>query len=178
VDSILWAIKHQEPGIAEIGLTTLINLIANLGNNKDALSHFFSLYLMQICKDIFVVLTDSMHKSGFKLQAEILKRLILAVECKEVLGPISAECPDNKTYVHGFLVSALSQSFPNMSKASVTKFVDSMFVSFVNWEAFKTAVRDFLITIKEFAEDSELLFSEERLVYLQLIIEIETTRRG
>lgn len=164
MDSILWAIKHQEPGIAEIGLNTLVSLILNLGNSKEALNQFFVVYLMQICKDIFVVLTDSLHKSGFKLQTEILKRLVLAIEAKEVVTSISAECPDNKTYVMGFLVSALTTSYPNISKMSVTKFVESLFANCVNWEAFKTTVRDFLITMKEFAEDSELLYSEERQV--------------
>jgi exportin-1 len=119
---------------------------------------------MQICRDIFIVLTDSLHKSGFKQQAEILRRLIIAVEKKEIVIPISPENPDNKLYVRDYLVTALSTSFPNISKTNVTAFIDSMFVNCGSWESFKITVRDFLITLKEFAEDSELLYSEERRV--------------
>ena len=54
VNSILWAVKHQEPNIAEIGLTTLLNLIGNLSQNKEALNQFYVAYLMQICQDIFI----------------------------------------------------------------------------------------------------------------------------
>jgi len=165
VNSILWAIKHQEPNIAEIGLNTLLNLIGNLSQNKEALNQFYSAYLMQICQDIFIVLTDSLHKSGFKLQAEILRRLIIAIESKELVLPLHPEHPDNKLYLREFLVTALISSFPNTSKTSVTQFVDTMFGTCVNWEQFKTTVRDFLITMKEFAEDSELLYQEERQVF-------------
>ncbi len=164
VNSILWAVKHQEPNIAEIGLNTLSNLISNLSPNKEALNQFYSAYLMQICRDIFIVLTDSLHKSGFKQQTEILRRLIMAIETKELVTPISPECPDNKIYVREYLISALAASFQNTNKASVTAFVDSMFATCGNWEGFKTAVRDFLVTMKEFAENSELLYSEERQV--------------
>ena len=164
VNSILWAVKHQEPNMAEIGLTTLTNLVTNLSVNKEALSQFFSVYLMQICRDIFIVLTDSLHKSGFKLQAEILRRLILAIEQKEVIAPISPEAPDNKSYIRDYLISALSTSFPNISKANVMNFVDCMFANCSSWEPFKTTVRDFLITMKEFAEEIDLLYSEERQV--------------
>ena len=185
INSILWAVKHQEPNIAEIGLNTLINLITNLTPNKEALNQFYSAYLMQICRDIFIVLTDSLHKAGFKLQAEILRRLILAIETKVLITPISPECPDNKQYVREYLISALTASFQNTSKTNVTGFVDAMFTGCANWEQFKTVVRDFLISMKEFAEDSELLYSEERQVinlFLQRSKEstfkIETSRRG
>ena len=128
------------------------------------MSAFFAQYLMQICRDIFIVLTDSLHKSGFKLQAEILRRLILAIANKEVATQISPECADNQQYIREYLISALTTSFSNTSKTSVTSFVDSMFLNCSSWELFKTTVRDFLITMKEFAEDSELLYSEEKQV--------------
>ena len=160
-----------------------MNLITSLSINKEALSQFFATFFMQICRDIFIVLTDSLHKSGFKLQAEILRRLIIAIESKEVVIPISAEVPDNKQYVREYLVTALSTSFPNISKTNVMGFVDAMFANCGSWEPFKTTVRDFLITMKEFAEDSELLYSEERQVILIYTLldpsrRSEKTRRG
>ena len=169
INSILWAVKHQEPNIADIGLNTLTNLLCNINSNQDLINQFYSIYLMQICSDIFLVLTDSLHKSGFKLQAEILRQLIFVVESKWLIAPISAECPDNKTYVREYLISALISSFPNMSKSNVTGFVDAMFINCGVWKQFKTIVRDFLITMKEFAEDSELLYSEERQVNFPII---------
>lgn len=164
IDSILWAIKHQEPNIADIGLNTLQNLMTNLSNNKMAFNQFLVANMMEICKDIFIVLTDSLHKSGFSLQTKILSRLILAIESKEVTDLLNPSVPDNKHYLREYLISALATSFPNMSKTNVMSFVDSLFLNCTKWEVFKTAVRDFLITMKEFADDSELLYSEERLV--------------
>jgi len=176
VNSILWAIKHQSPKVAEIGLNTLAELIRNINSNQELINQFYALFLMPICGDIFLVLTDSLHKSGFKQQAEILRQVIFIIESNQLTVPIDQSCPDNKTYIRNYLISALVANFPNMSKTNVTVFIDAMFANCTSRLPFKTAVRDFLITMKEFAEDSELLYSEERQVHShQQYLE---TRRG
>ncbi len=164
VESVLWATKHQEPGIAEIGLDTLSSLLKGLAANREGLSQFLAIYLMPICREIFVVLTDSLHKAGFKLQTEILMGLITVVKNREISVPISPDCPDNLQYVQQFLLSALAASFPHLAKATITQFVEALFMNCGTWETFKTTVRDFLINLKEFAGDTEALYSEERLV--------------
>lgn len=176
MESVLWAAKHQEPGIAEIGLSTLLNLLKGLGTNKEGLSQFLAIYLMPICREIFVVLTDSLHKAGFKMQTEILMQLIGIVKNREISISISSECPDNMQYVQQFLLNALAASFPHIAKATITGFVEALFLNCHSWEFFKTTVRDFLISLKEFASDTELLYSEERLVTLALTL-AETARR-
>jgi exportin-1 len=170
VNSILWAIKHESPKIAEIGLNTLAELIRNINLNQELINQFYALFLMPICSDIFLVLTDSLHKSGFKQQAEILRQLIFIIESKQLTVSIDATCPDNKSYIRNYLITALITSFPNMSKTNVTAFVDAMFANCTLRLPFKTVVRDFLITMKEFAEDSELLYSEERQVLFPPIV--------
>lgn len=167
INSILWGIQHQAPKIAEICLNTLVNILKNINSNQELINQFYSVFLKQICGDIFLVLTDSLHKSGFKLQAEILRQLIFVIESKQLNVAIEASCPDNKMYIRDYLITALITSFPNMSKVNVTAFVDEMFAKCIDWESFKTVVRDFLISMKEFAEDSELLYSEERQVTFQ-----------
>ena len=177
VESVLWAIKHNEPGIADIGLNTLLSLLKGLSGNREGLSQFLTIYLMPICRDIFVVLTDSLHKAGFKLQTEILMRLISLVKARELSTTLSPECPDNLQYMQQFLLSALSTSFPQLAKTTVTGFVEALFINCGVWESFKTTVRDFLISLKEFASDSELLYSEERLVNT-LPTRVEAARGG
>lgn len=170
INSILWGIQHQAPKIAEICLNTLANIIKNINSNQELINQFYSVFLKQICGDIFLVLTDSLHKSGFKLQAEILRQLIFIINSKQLNVAIETSCTDNKIYIRDYLITALIKSFPNMSKVNVAAFVDEMFAKCIDWESFKTVVRDFLITMKEFAEDSELLYSEERQVIFQSTI--------
>ena len=91
MDSIIWAIKHTMRDIADIGLNrqscftlelneydltlflylVCLEVVNNFASAADpsVTNAFFQQYFLSIIQDIFFVLTDADHKSGFKLQS-------------------------------------------------------------------------------------------------------------
>ena len=107
---------------------------------------------MPICQDIFFILTDALHKSGFKLQTQILQFLIKSVAANSLRVPIceEAKSTSNKEYLGQFLIKALGITFPNVAPIDISNFIAAMFNSCNDYNGFKENVRNFLIDIKEF----------------------------
>jgi len=139
MDSIIWAIKHTMRDIADTGLNcercqpALVDLDlitssivclevvnnfagadANIGNG------FFQAYFTSIVQDIFFVLTDTDHKSGFKLQSLLLARMFQLVETNIIQTPLfnPAEMPDpnisNAQYLRQYCENLLKTAFPHV----------------------------------------------------------------
>lgn len=119
-------------------------------------------------QDVFAVMTDRLHKSGFKMHATLLRLMFHLVQMNQVTVPLfdpAAHPPGltNPAFLRDHISSLLLQSFPNLSKAQVSKFVDGALDISMDLPTFKTHLRDFLIELKEFnAEDNSALFSEEQ----------------
>ena len=89
IESIKWAFKHTERNVADTGLNTLLELLQNI--QQSAFSNaFHQQYYLGLLQDVFAVLTDTLHKPGFKLQAIILSHLFLAVEDGASAHPITS----------------------------------------------------------------------------------------
>ncbi len=94
MDSIIWAIKHTMRDIADIGLNrqscfvvcnlyetnpTLYPVCLEVVNNfasaaEPAVTNaFFQQYFLSIIQDVFFVLTDTDHKSGFKTAERVAR---------------------------------------------------------------------------------------------------------
>ncbi|PKA48667.1 hypothetical protein AXF42_Ash018484 [Apostasia shenzhenica] len=70
--------------------------------------------------------------------------------------------PNNTAFVRDYTIKLLGTSFPNMTLAEVTQFVDGLFESRLDIHAFKNHIRDFLVQSKEFsAQDNKELYAEE-----------------
>lgn len=170
IDSIVWAFKHTERNISETGLEILLELLQNISSNPNIAQPFYLTFMLPLIQDIFSILTDRLHKSGFKLQASILKHLFHITALGQVTVPLhSIPNKDNCTFLKEHVSGLLTQAFPNLTKAQVTGFVIAMFDTTLNIEQFKSNLRDFLITIKEFAsEDNSDLFLEETEARLEM----------
>jgi exportin-1 len=167
VDSIVWAFKHTERNIGEMGLEILYDLLQNLGRAPQVSQGFYQMFLLPLVQDIIYIMTDRLHKSGFRLQSMILMQIIHSVQLGAVTVPLfdlSAMPPgtDNVMFMKEYLSNLLSSSFPNVTKSSVHAFITGLFDVSLNIESFKQVVRDFLISCKEFAaEDNSELYTEE-----------------
>jgi exportin-1 len=76
---------------------------------------------------------------------------------------------DNKTFVKEYVGNLLLTSFPNLSRDQIITFVIGLFEISQDLQAFKQHLRDFLIAVKEFAnEDNSELFTEEAEANLEL----------
>jgi len=167
IDSIVWAFKHTERTIAETGLNILLELFKNISESgTDVSAFFYKSYFLSLLQDIFVVLTDTFHKSGFKLQATILLQMFNAVESGIVVTPlwdstIHDPTMNNQMFLRNYVIDLLSSSFPNLTGNQIRQFVLGLFDLKKDLSAFKNHLRDFLVKLKEFSGDNEELYLEE-----------------
>ncbi|AQK61475.1 Protein EXPORTIN 1A [Zea mays] len=154
IDSINWAFRHTERNIAETGLSLLLEILKNF-EASGFQNQFYKTYFLTIEQEIFAVLTDTFHKPGFKLHVLVLQHLFYVVDSlTEPLWDSSSvpyQYTDNATFVRDYTIKLLGTSFPNMTVAEVTKFVDGLLSSKLDLPSFKNHIRDFLVQSKEFS---------------------------
>ncbi|XP_030502036.2 protein EXPORTIN 1A [Cannabis sativa] len=167
MDSIIWAFRHTERNIAETGLNLLLEMLKNF-QVSEFCNQFFRTYFLTIEQEIFAVLTDTFHKPGFKLHVLVLQQLFCLVETGLLSEPLwdvataSFTYPNNGFFIREYTIKLLSTSFPNMTTAEVTQFVNELFESRNDISKFKDHIRDFLVQSKEFsAQDNKDLYAEE-----------------
>ncbi|XP_022744971.1 protein EXPORTIN 1A-like isoform X2 [Durio zibethinus] len=170
MDSIIWAFRHTERNIAETGLNLLLEMLKNF-QASEFCNQFYRTYFLTIEQEIFAVLTDTFHKPGFKLHVLVLQHLFCLVESGLLTEPlwdsatVPYQYPNNGTFVREYTIKLLSTSFPNMTAAEVTQFVNGLLESRNDVSTFKNHIRDFLVQSKEFsAQDNKDLYAEEAAV--------------
>lgn len=167
IDAVVWAIKHTERNIADIGLDILYELLTNVGRTTNISQGFYQQYLLALIQDVFAVMTDRLHKSGFKMHATLLQHMFHLVQMNQVTVPlfdpsISSHGQSNPAFLREHISTLLITSFPNVTKTQVNAFVEGIFDLKMDLPTFKTHLRDFLIQLKEFSvEDNSCLYNEE-----------------
>jgi exportin-1 len=170
VDSVVWALKHQERNISDTGLEILYGLLQNVGNTPAVAQGFYQSYFLSLLQHILEVLTDRLHKTGFKMHATILKHMFTLVETGQITTPLYEGRPDlsvpagqtNQQFLREYCATMLATSFTNLSKQQILAFVTGLFDMSKTLPDFKILLRDFLIQCKEFAEeDNTALYGEE-----------------
>ena len=163
IDAIVFAIGHTERNISETGLEILLALLQNISREQEFAQSFYSTFLIMLVQNIFMVMTDRLHKSGFKLQASILKFFFQLVQSGQVKAPLSSDQGrDNLDFFREHVVYLLQKTFPNVTKVKTEQFVLELSDTSLDLNAFKQHLRDFLISIKEFeTEDNSDLYMEE-----------------
>lgn len=167
VDSIVWAFKHAHHDISETGLRMCLDLLLNFSKlEPDVANTFYQGFYLSLLQDVFYVLTDTDHKSGFKLQALILAHMFEIVVAGKVTAPLfdtaQASYPDNATFLHGHVTGLLRSAFPHLQPAQIDTFVRGLFDLNRDPAVFRPHLRDFLISLKEFAGDNAELYREEQ----------------
>lgn len=160
--------KHTERNISDTGLDILHELLQNVGRTPNVAQAFYQQYLLSLIQDVFAVMTDRLHKSGFKMHATLLRLMFHLVQMNQVTVPLfdPASQPPGQTnpaFLREHISNLLIASFITLTKMQVAKFVDGMFDIKMDLPTFKTHLRDFLIELKEFSsEDNTALYSEEQ----------------
>lgn len=171
MDSIIWAIKHTMRDIADTGLNICLELINNVANTDPSISSaFFQQYLLNMLQDIFYVLTDADHKSGFKTQCLLLARIFELIETDRVTAPLwdPAQVPDpamtNRLFIRQYTANLLRTAFPHVQPQYIDQFVSGLCEHASDLAQYKVHLRDFLITSREVAggSDNSDLFLEEK----------------
>ncbi|TKY89290.1 hypothetical protein EX895_001821 [Sporisorium graminicola] len=175
MDSIIWAIKHTMRDIADTGLNICLELLNNIsGSPLEVANGFYQQYLLNIIQDIFFVLTDSDHKSGFKTQCVLLARIFELIETDRVTAPLwdaaTQQDPNmnNRLFIRQYTSNLLRNAFPHMQAQYVEHFVNGLCMHSSDLIAYKLHLRDFLITSREMfggqtgASDNADLFIEDK----------------
>jgi exportin-1 len=150
------------------GLEILHELLLNVGRTPNVAQAFYQQYLLSLIQDVFAVLTDRLHKTGFKMHATLLRQMFHLVQNNQVTVPLfdpSQQPPGttNPAFLRDHISSLLITSFPNLTRSQVANFVEGMFDVKMDLPTFKSHLRDFLITLKEFSlEDNSGLYAEEQ----------------
>lgn len=165
IDAIRWAFKHEEKNIAETGLVTLFELLQQVSQCEVA-NEFYRHFFRPILLDVMYVMTDTMHKPGFKYHTLILMTMMGLVMKGHVQVPLwedpTAMYPSNQVFLHEFIFKMISQCFPHVQSQQLEFFVTGLFEKFDKDDVFKAHLRDFLIQLREFsAGDNSELFAEE-----------------
>jgi exportin-1 len=185
IDSILWAMKHTDRNVSEMGLETLHELLQNVSNNPmNIRDGFYAQFILLIFHEVFSILTDRLHKSGFKLQVMILKHLFDSITLHGINQPLVSEATPpppsssanladyNRTLIYEKISSLLAEAFPNLSKSHINEFLAACFDVKKDLESYKQSVRDFLVCCKEFElEDNSDLYLDEKEVMEKLMKE-------
>ncbi|KAJ3299754.1 Karyopherin transporter [Borealophlyctis nickersoniae] len=168
LDSVVWAFKHTMRDISDMGLSIILELLNNVSKTDTSISNaFYQTYYISILQDIFFVLTNAFHKSGFKLQSMILLHLFEIVDTGKITAPLfdPTQVPNpamtNQEFVREYVKDLLKRAFPHLQSNQLARFVNSLF-EHKDFQAFKGTLRDFLITLKEFGEDNSDLYLDER----------------
>ncbi|KAK5077809.1 Karyopherin transporter [Exophiala xenobiotica] len=168
IDSCMWASKHDNREVENTGLAMCLELINNMAEvDQQTSAIFFQQFYIPILQDIFYVVTDSDHKSGFKSQGMLLSRMFQLVESGRISQPLykpdqAAAGTPNKQFVQEYTANLLQQAFQNLQQAQIQHFVSGLFTLNEDPNKFKTHIRDFLISLKEFGGDNADLFAEDR----------------
>ncbi len=176
--------KHSERNIADTGLEILHELLLNVGRTPNIAQGFYQQYLLALIQDVFAVLTDRLHKSGFKMHSTLLRHMFHLVQMNQVTVPLfdPERAPAGQTnpkFLREHMSNLLTTSFPNVTKSQVSTFLNGLFDLKMDLNKFKTLLRDFLIQLKEFSvEDNSGLYSEETEYEIRQREEIEKAQRS
>jgi len=176
--------KHTERNISDTGLNILNELLQNVGKTPNIAQGFYQQYLLALIQDVFAVMTDRLHKSGFKMHATLLRYMFHLVQMNQVTVPLydppnTTPGKANPAFLRDHISNLLIQSFPNLTRTQVSKFVDGMFDLKMDLPTFKTHLRDFLIQLKEFSvEDNSSLYGEEQEAQKRQQLEAQEAHRS
>lgn len=100
-----------------------MEVINNFAGADPAVANaFFQQYFLSILQDIFYVLTDTDHKSGFKLQSMLLARMFQLIETNQITVPLfdPSQVPDanvsNAIFLREYTANLLKSAFPHVQK--------------------------------------------------------------
>ncbi|KAH8834801.1 Crm1-F1 [Flagelloscypha sp. PMI_526] len=175
IQSIFWAFKHTMRDIADIGLNLCLELVNNFADADPEVSNaFFSQFFVNIIQETFYVLTDSDHKSGFKLQSILLARLFILVTAGTIQAPLfdPSTMPagmNNVEFLRVYSTDMLKNAFPHVTNAQLNTLITGLIEHNNDINRFKLTLRDFLIQLREFSgEETAEYYKEEKEAELQL----------
>lgn len=169
MDSILWGMKHTLREISDLTLTVCYEVIESLSDQDSTVAgEFYGRFLLQVLRVTFGVITDANHKSGFRLQSQLLAKVFEIVVTGRVSVPLfdPTLVPDpnitNLEFLDDYCLSVVQGTFPDIQTHQAKALLTTLFQYYNDLPRFKSVLRDFLIQLREFSGDNADLYLEER----------------
>jgi exportin-1 len=174
VDALVYGMRHTERAISEMALNAILELVFSVTRQQrenaafaQAAQIFWQRFLVALLQDVLDVLTDTLHKSGFKYQTAVLRALIGVVEnglCTVPLMPGEQPADEsNGAFLRRFVAQMLATSFEQLTQNQIHGIVTNLFALHEDLGAFKGHLRDFLVQLKHFSTSAnEDLYIEEK----------------
>ncbi|KAE9406580.1 Crm1-F1 [Gymnopus androsaceus JB14] len=161
MDSILWAVKHSARDLGDTGLHMCLEILDAFSSSSPQVAQaFYQQYFLTIVQEVFYVMTDSEHKSGFSLQASVLSRMFKIVNQggvpTSVLDPSADPSMSSGDFFQGYCAKLLSGAFPHVHASHIQTLVSGMNENYDDVNRFKAGLKDFLVQMKEFSADEEV----------------------
>ncbi|KAL7677392.1 hypothetical protein ACOME3_003629 [Neoechinorhynchus agilis] len=179
-DSFIYALKHTDRNVIDLGFDCLIALFSNYedlaskGGSDESREHalgFYRTYFLPTVDQIFTILNETSISTGLTQHTTLLMIMFRTLE--ELPFSINAEAIDgsgalgtgegNVQLVKNHIGTGLKHAFPQLQEAQIKLIVEG-FVNFdQDMEKLKGHIRDFLIEIRRHTgSDTSDLFLEER----------------
>uniref|UniRef100_A0A0G4GSC2 Importin N-terminal domain-containing protein n=1 Tax=Chromera velia CCMP2878 TaxID=1169474 RepID=A0A0G4GSC2_9ALVE len=154
VECLVWALKHEQPQLAEKGLKVMMEFVDNICGcgDRSIMVSFFQEFFFSLLADVTGVLTDTLHTAGFREQAYLMMRLLSIVEANVI--PEVAQKPAVVEFLQKFFL----ENFPTVTEQQMSVWATALITKSGSKHAFTQVLKDFLISIKAYAgdDDSEL----------------------
>lgn len=184
VDFIIWAIKHLEKNIQELGQNMVIELINNFKKVPSPIAQsFYQQYLIILFNEQLDVQTDTFHRAGFSLQCQAIYQIQDVIIKNIVTKPLhginnqqyndttnsnnnnfidnegqnTTNVQNNLSYFRNHVNEQIKTSFPALPSNKRENFVNGQIQnpSITNdTRNFKTHIRNFQIELKEYSGGS------------------------
>lgn len=129
----------------------------NVSQQPELSNQFYQTYFMLILSEVIGVTTDTMHKSGFHLQCQVLLQLFKVVETRMLIAPValsssvaSSSVEENKSFIGNYLCQLLHSKFGHLNSEVLIAFVNGLFTCCGDERIFMGHVHDFRIKLKGF----------------------------
>jgi exportin-1 len=174
VDALVYGMRHTDRAISEMALNAILELVFHVTKHQresaafaEGAQSFWQRFVVSLLQDVLVVLTDTLHKSGFKYQTAVLRSLIGVVESGLVVVPLmpGEQQPDepNNVFLRRFMAQSFAASFEQLTPHQITEIVNNLFGLHEDLQQFKATLRDFLVQLKSFSTAAnEELYIEEK----------------
>jgi exportin-1 len=158
IKSDLYALRHAERSVAHIGIRLLWEILQRFSTEGDSCTLFYRLFFEVIINDVLFVLTDSLHKSEFKVHVKILYHLTQVVldfeKANEQLwqgsndfSTSSLNIPYSLNNAKKYISSFISCNFPMVKTHQTETLVDKIFC-LRNYDDFLQHLEDITIITK------------------------------
>jgi exportin-1 len=183
IDTITFAINHNTPSMSETGLETLLILLQKVISVKNIdlqniVDPFFSNYFFILFNDVFNTMTDGFHQSGFKLQVKVIQILIRVIDNKVISENLFDKNEINRNFFLKKLLMDILNSFKNIQQTQGEALCLAMMNNCTDDHKFKSVMRDFLVSLKSFLGNNDILWEEEKKKELEMAQRIEEQKKS